>query len=291
MIGLPASGKSTLAWEYATKFNAKMHSSDELRKELYGNYNVFDKNTLLFEELHTRILSDLSKGINCIYDATNLSMKRRKSFIKTVHKDVEIIAIVMATSYEDCIKRDNIRDKKVGEHIITSMRKNFQFPLLTEGFSSIVVEYSSDFEPKDLLATFNSMSLFDQDNPNHRLTLGRHCQFASHIAFKKKYNHEICLALLTHDLGKLYTKTYRDKNGNTTDIAHYYDHHNVSAYEYMFYFKLDNDIDIYICQLINYHMQPYFIKTEKSKKKWLDIFGEKMYNDIILINECDRLAH
>jgi len=55
MVGLPASGKSFVAEQLALKENATIHSSDSLRKELFGDVNVQDKNGEVFQELHNRI--------------------------------------------------------------------------------------------------------------------------------------------------------------------------------------------------------------------------------------------
>ena len=51
MIGLPASGKSTLAEQIAKSEDAEIVSSDNIRKELYGEdgtrtvYNVYEMKT------------------------------------------------------------------------------------------------------------------------------------------------------------------------------------------------------------------------------------------------------
>ena len=52
MIGLPASGKSTLAQRLARHGIFNIHSSDALRQELYGDEDVQDKNNQLFQELN-----------------------------------------------------------------------------------------------------------------------------------------------------------------------------------------------------------------------------------------------
>lgn len=79
MIGLPASGKSYKAETLSKLYNAHIHSSDKLRLELFGDENIQDKNNELFAELHRRIKKDLSVGKSVIYDATNISYKRRMS--------------------------------------------------------------------------------------------------------------------------------------------------------------------------------------------------------------------
>lgn len=290
LIGLPASGKSTIAKEYHNIEKMVIHSPDELRLELFGNYNVTNKNKIIFNILHRNILDDLKKGIDCVYDATNLSMKKRKQFLLTIPDYVYKEAIVVATNYLQCVERDSSRVKRVGIQTIQRMRKNFQFPLEEEGFNNIEIRYTDDYvAPMNHIQ--DKMNNLKQDNPHHILTLGQHCSLAFTLAIKE--NDYIRKALSIHDVGKLYTKSYVNSKGVATNIAHYYGHQNVGAYESMFILKnkkysCENK---YIVQLINYHMQPYDIKTERSKKKWLNIFGKKLYNDIFLINKYDILAH
>ena len=88
MCGLVASGKSFVANQLALKENAVIHSSDELRIELFGDVNEVDKNGEVFQELHKRIKDDLKKGKNVIYDATNLNHKKRKGFLEELKKKV-----------------------------------------------------------------------------------------------------------------------------------------------------------------------------------------------------------
>ena len=82
LVGLPCSGKSTKAKEYAKEYNATIFSSDELRKELFGNVNEQSKNNELFIELHKRIKDCLSNGKSAIYDACNIHYKERMSFLQ-----------------------------------------------------------------------------------------------------------------------------------------------------------------------------------------------------------------
>ena len=86
LVGLPASGKS--AYAKGLKKGYHIHSSDEIRKELTGDEKTQVVNEKVFQVLHKRIKSDLEQGISCIYDATNMSMKRRISFLKEINKKI-----------------------------------------------------------------------------------------------------------------------------------------------------------------------------------------------------------
>lgn len=85
-IGLSGSGKSTLAENQliykTTELNRKVAylSSDEIRKELFGDENDQSHNVKVFEEMFKRTRRALIEGEDVIYDATNLSSKRRRNF-------------------------------------------------------------------------------------------------------------------------------------------------------------------------------------------------------------------
>ena len=69
MIGLPASGKSTLAEQIAKSEDAEIVSSDNIRKELYGDENIQGDNNKVFRILQERIINGLKNNKNMIYDA------------------------------------------------------------------------------------------------------------------------------------------------------------------------------------------------------------------------------
>ena len=296
MIGLPASGKSVKAKELAEKYDAKIHSSDELRIELFGNIQVQENNNELFEELHRRIKTDLLNGINVIYDATNLNSKRRRNFLKTLNKvNVYKEAIVMATPYNVCIERNKNRDRQVPEHVIERMIKSFNIPIKQEGFDAIELCYSEDWAKDRIFNDINDCDEFNQDNPFHSLMLGDHLATTCLYLLKECQSYELCFAGLYHDIGKLYTQIYTDSKGNKSDKAHYYNHENVSAYESLFLLKWVSSLTfteiLHTSALINYHMRLYSISTEKSKKKFISFIGEDMFGELSILFQADKNAH
>ena len=58
MIGLPASGKSTIAKEISESEDAVIVSSDEIRREM-GDVNDQSKNTEVFEEVERRLKQNI----------------------------------------------------------------------------------------------------------------------------------------------------------------------------------------------------------------------------------------
>lgn len=87
MIGLVGSGKSEQAKKLATEYNAEIFASDDLRTEMFGDVNHQADNDILFKELHKRVRECLASGKNAILDSTNVSYKRRMSFLQSLSKN------------------------------------------------------------------------------------------------------------------------------------------------------------------------------------------------------------
>ena len=82
LVGLPGSGKTTLAKDIANiNIKAKHISSDAIRAELFGDENNQENNSLVFEEMKRRTKEYLKEGYNVIYDSTNINHKRRMALL------------------------------------------------------------------------------------------------------------------------------------------------------------------------------------------------------------------
>lgn len=135
---------------------------------------------------------------------------------------------------------------------------------------------------------------YNQNNSHHSKSLFDHC-FSVYKYLLDKERTDIALAGILHDCGKPYVASFTNKKGEKTEDCHYYNHNNVSAYEAMFYLVNEgiwNKYDIVrLCTLIQYHMQPYFNKTEKLVNKYKNLWGEDLYNDLMILHEADEKAH
>ena len=301
MVGLSYSGKSTLAKEIAIKYNGVIHSSDAIRKELYGDANIQTNPQKIFQKLGNRVVADLKDGKNVIYDATNLNFKRRVHFLKSIEKiPCKKICVVAVTSLKEIFKRKAIstREVKVPEKIIYRQLQQFTVPYYYEGWDDIRIIQNKN----NLLPTQNLDSLLDvsrmvnHNNPHHSLSIGLHMDAAATLA-KEHYEKDILIeALQYHDIGKLFTETKDDKG-----VSHYYNHQFVSAYTYLVYkttvpyhhdmYKTILERDLYIAVLIQFHMELRLKKSQASKEKFKALIGNNIYKDLSVISTYDVLAH
>lgn len=297
MIGISASGKSTIAKQIAERDNCIIVSSDAIRGEICeGGVSDQSKNEEVFRIFHRRIKENLLKGNNVIADATNITIKSRKAIFDAVRNiDCYKIGYLVVKNIKDCIKDNKNSDRvAVPDEVIYRQVRKFQIPFYEEGYNIIVIEdlnkdNSELFLVNDMIRHLQ-MSKFDQKNPYHNQTLEEHCDFVTEEFRKYNYPNYYNFAAQQHDIGKMYTQTF-DENG----IAHYYGHEGYGTYLLLLdynsifretFYSKDEILDMLF--LINYHMLPMNWNTEKAKNKWRKIFGDYKYNLLVDFHMCDK---
>ena len=295
-VGLPGSGKSNYTRKLAKKTGASVHSSDDIRKELYGDERIQDDGNAVFNILHSRVKKDLREGKSTIYDACNISYKRRMAFLQELNNiPCKKVCIFIATPFEKCLENNAKRERYVPVEVIKNMLKHFDTPSYFEGWNEIKICY-----PKRAYRSFyGTPSAFveryidySQDNPHHDYSLGNHCKSTGYRFLRKNILHAVGLI---HDCGKPRCKTYINTKGEKTEIAHYYSHENVGAYDSFFFdTKYSEEERRDISELIRWHMTPYFWEKkddEKMRKKYFNLWGEDLYEKIMLLHSADKDAH
>lgn len=127
MVGIPGSGKTTLAKKLIREGIDEYFSSDSLRIELFGDkgYSSSD-NYIVFKELKKRMKESLINKNEyfikrTIYDATNVNAKKRASTLSDFSEFYDkAIIVFIDTDIETCIKNDSTRinNSYVGEGVL-----------------------------------------------------------------------------------------------------------------------------------------------------------------------------
>lgn len=300
MCGLPGSGKSYVAKECLKETQRVIGdecvivSTDEIRKEINGDESNQKNSSLVFDIAFNKIKIYLqgNKYRVVIFDATNINYKRRIDIVNRFKKYAENIECYFVyADYEECLKRNRERDRKVPEEIIKRMYFNFYVPQLFEGFDHIRI--IDNYNNKHTLQELREMLDIDQENPNHSLSLLEHSKKAHSYLIDKIFtdNLDLCMAGYLHDIGKIKTKTFINTKGEKTDIAHYYSHEKVGAYDSLAYTGDNAKSRLYIAKLIQWHMLLHQNLSEKTILKYKNKLGEKFWKELELLHEADLYAH
>lgn len=290
MCGLPASGKSSYAKGVKKSI---IISTDDIREEINGNASIQDNGNLVFETAFNRIKENLiqNKYKNVVFDATNINYKKRTDIVNRFRKYADkIICYFVYADYEECLERNSKRERKVPEEVIKRMYYNFYVPQFFEGFDDIIFENNSN-------TTHNYDELeeklnINQDNPNHKLSLLEHSRKAYLYLKEVTKTEYMATAGYLHDIGKIKTKTFINAKGEKTEIAHYYSHEKVGAYDSLAYTNFKRfDIQFYIAELIQWHMLLHQELSEKTIEKYKSKLGIAFWKDLQLLHEADLYAH
>ncbi|AYP68304.1 polynucleotide kinase [Bacillus phage vB_BcoS-136] len=326
LVGLAGSGKSTFSNELIEDRDDIVYlSSDDLREELFGDENDQTNHSLVFEEMKKRSIEALKNNKHVIYDATNVSRKRRKALLTQLPKEVRKIAIYIATDYNETLRRNNERSRVVPIHAINNMYKTLQIPIYSEGWDSIITVYDNDAEetlPKqfsdavrvgvllgregyklmEFLAEYfdEFFKVYDmpQDSKYHSFSVSRHIYYVyKHVLdnyeAESDYDKELMLwTALLHDVGKHFCKSFENRKRQETKYANFIGHEYVGSQLAVNFLKrlgFDDEFIHNVATLIQFHM--YLLDENASRDKLKNMVGENMFNKLEFLREADTLAH
>ena len=239
-------------------------------------------------------LTLLRSGQSAVLDAPNLRARSRKAFLERIRKlECKTRVVLVARNIETCCAALPQRREEIRAQYLA-----FYPPYAYEGWDEIELRYAPDAKmitPAELFFGKEGLVFLSQDNPFHKHSVGMHCIRAARItAQKKPQDAALWCASLLHDIGKAKTKAFVDSKGNPSATAHYYGHEFASAYESLFV-KLPKAIReeerLRIGALISWHMMPHhFIGSEKTRERYLRLWGEDFMNDVLIIEQADRGA-
>jgi hypothetical protein len=97
-----------------------------------------------------------------------------------------------------------------------------------------------------------------------------------------------------HDIGKGRTKTFTDRDGNPSDVAHYYGHQNYGAYYSLIFDCTDWDIPEHTvidnACLIQWHMEHY-LRKGPALDKFYKMIGPELEARLHILEKADKAAH
>ena len=134
-IGLPASGKTTLAYQLCEKLRKlQLFSScltidpDQIRQQVMGEKYIPEKENQVQEEKFNQIRQALNPSTLIIIDDLNYYKSMRHSVYQiTEDNHIPYISVFLKTSLAFCIKNNNNRSNPLSEALIREISKKFDY--------------------------------------------------------------------------------------------------------------------------------------------------------------------
>lgn len=170
MKGLPGSGKSTLAKKIIAQNpeTYKRINRDDLRAMFDNGFNSQTNEKFVKKVRDILISKALEEGKSVVVDDTNLSEKNIRRITQLVEEynkkfaqNVTVEINELGTTIEECIARDALREKPVGEKTIRRMGNNFskEMPEYTQQDPNLPKAIICDLD--GTLALMNGRNPFD----------------------------------------------------------------------------------------------------------------------------------
>jgi predicted kinase len=325
MIGIAGSGKSSMAKEMMEeREDIVLLSSDSIREELYGSEDVQEDHAKVFSIMLERTKEAFGKGLHVIYDATNISRKKRKHLLAQLPKDVKKVACYVSAEYRTILEQNNNRDRVVPNHVIARMYKNLQIPTYEEGWD--VISFFSHDEvvnkqyPKQFIDAVNAEVLLNrdgytlmaflaeyfeeffgvydmpQDSSYHSFSVSRHIYYVYKYTLDNYPEGDDKLMMLwtalLHDVGKHFCKSFKNRKGEDSKYANFIGHEHVGsqmAITMLTKMGFGEEFTYKVAKLIQFHM--YLLDEKASKKKLIDRVGIEDYKRLEFLRDADNYAH
>lgn len=140
LVGPAGSGKSTWAKRHYDRVHVL--ASDDMRALITDDANHQRSSADAFRLLEEVARARLKFGRLVVIDATNVTPEARRQWTKlAVEHDVPSMAVWMDTPMEECIRRQQMRERVVPEHVIERQTKaveGIEERLLDEPWSAVV---------------------------------------------------------------------------------------------------------------------------------------------------------
>lgn len=148
LIGVPGSGKSTSAKQFAALAPGRMIiSTDAIRAELFGDEALQGAWLMVWQQIERQFHSavrQINRGDipGAIYDATNAVRRQRQEAIALARAAgfTTITGIWLDIPLDTCLQRNRERDRCVPEAVIERMHRHLRAspPTLEEGLDRLI---------------------------------------------------------------------------------------------------------------------------------------------------------
>ena len=136
MMGLPASGKSTLA----NSLGKKVLASDVIRLQ---HPELSSTSTTIWTMMKKMLRQCIENDGDVVIDATNVSVKDRDRWLSVIKKEkakgfqIFTSLYIMTTPKDVCLERNKHREARVPDVAIYSIAKRWENPTKEEYFDEI----------------------------------------------------------------------------------------------------------------------------------------------------------
>lgn len=287
LIGASGCGKSTIAQELA-KDGAVVMSSDDMRKEMWGDAADQQSPGLVFDEMNKRTIVALKSGQDVVYDATNLNAKRRGSFLHHLNRnvnDLELECHLVVAEPQCCLDNQFTRKRQVPEYAVRRQLTCFQMPTMAEGWTKPIYVHNPFYREGLLDEMTQAMVGVSQKGPWHQETLDAHNILVEAHAKAMGYSPIVVEMAKYHDIGKPFTRTVGD-DGRT----HFFGHANVGAYSYLSAVAPTGELahdTWYRAMMIAHHMD---FMVNPNHERLLRELGPKLYRDLMQLHHADEFG-
>lgn len=146
LIGIPYAGKST----YTRKLSHCNVLSTDNHIEAMASWTNLSYNEafkLFYKEaefnLNEKLHEFTSNGYDFVWDQTNITKKSRAKKLAKIPDNYHKIAVFFPTPDDEELNRRiaSRKDKVIPKHALQQMKKQLEFPDITEGFDEIIVHH------------------------------------------------------------------------------------------------------------------------------------------------------
>ena len=144
LVGVPTAGKSTFSSNPKYSKYIRVSSDDilqEVAKERQQSYNTVFKANIRFAQIAMMkvLRKAIEDGKSIIWDQTNLTKKQRRDKLKYIPAHYKKTAVYFIVDLKTALQRNTQRPGKViPPEILERMIKEYELPVLGEGFDEII---------------------------------------------------------------------------------------------------------------------------------------------------------